>query len=69
MKSSEIVDKTRRPLNPSSGDLYSSKSKSILDAILRTGADLTSSLAVSRTDTSVYEFPGDQTYARYLGSA
>lgn len=68
MKSSEIFDASRRPLSPSSGALYSSRSKAVLDVILRTGADLTNSLAFNRSDTSLYEFPGDRTYSRYLGS-
>jgi hypothetical protein len=69
MKSSEIVDTSRRPLNPASGGLYSNKTKEVLDAILRTGAVVEPTIAITRIDRSVYEFPGDQTYARYLRSS
>lgn len=68
MKSSAILDGSRRPLSVSDGVLYSPKNKTVLEALHRSGADLTVGLSMRRPDTSVYEFPGDATYARYLGA-
>lgn len=66
MKSSFIVDVTRQPASPLGGTVYMPKDKDILDALLRNGLDPTLVAGGRRYDTSVYEFPGDATYARYL---
>lgn len=66
MKTSSIVDMTRRPASPLSSVLYSTKSKEVLQALVRSDSSLDAGLSLSKNDTSVYEFPGDRTYQQYL---
>lgn len=66
MKSTDIVDRARRPLSAFTGVTYASAPREVLDAAIRSGADTTVLLGLSQPDTSIYEFPGDLTYARYL---
>jgi hypothetical protein len=66
MKTVDIVDLSRRPASPLSGVLYSQRSKAVLEALHRSGANMAAGLSTTRADTSVYEFPGDLTYLRYL---
>jgi hypothetical protein len=65
MKTSAIIDLSRRPASPLAGSSYAEYSKELLDAIHRSNANV-SIQAASRIDTSAYEFPGDLTYIRYL---
>lgn len=66
MKSSYIVDYSRQPANPAGAGVYQSKDKDTLDALIRNGVDPAVFSGARKDDTSIYEFPGDATYARYL---
>lgn len=66
MKSSNILDTSRRPVGSFDGAPYAPKDKNVLEALHRAQANMTVGLSMSYPDTSVYEFPGDATYARYL---
>lgn len=68
MRSSRIVDSGRRPASPVARSAYAPKSAAVLAALGRAAIATGVPTGASRVmiDTSVYEFPGDATYARYL---
>jgi hypothetical protein len=66
MRSSKIFDPRRSPISPLNGTAYTTKKKEVLEAIHRANQSEEGDMAVRRNDTSVYEFPGDLTYLRYL---
>lgn len=68
MRSSAILDTYRRPVSSFDGSPYAPKDMNVLAALHRAQANLSVGLSMSYPDTSVYEFPGDATYARYLRS-
>lgn len=65
MKSSDIVTPRERPASVLSGLYYRQQTDAVLTAVSSVG---TESRPLISHNTSVYEFPGDQTYARYLSS-
>jgi hypothetical protein len=65
MKSSDIATPRERPASVLSGLYYRQQTDEFLTAVSSVGA---ASRTLISHNTSVYEFPGDVTYARYLSS-
>lgn len=66
MRNSHIIDDSRHPVSPMTMRHYAPQSKEVMDAMSRAQ---TLGMLAPNYDTSVYEFPGDLTYLRYLGES
>jgi hypothetical protein len=68
MKTSDITTPRERPASVLANLYYRQQPYDYLAAVVASSTDFNGATPVRNLDTSVYEFPGDRTYARYLSS-
>ena len=68
MKTSDISAPRERPASVLATLYYRPQPYEYLAAVVASSPGFSGATTVQGLDTSVYEFPGDRTYARYLSS-
>lgn len=68
MITSDIINPRERPASVLASLYYRQQNYDYLAAVVVSSTDYKGANTVRSTDTSVYEFPGDRTYEKYLAS-
>ncbi len=68
MKTSDIITSRERPASVLSNLYYRPQAYDYLAAVVASSTDFNGANIARNLDTSVYEFPGDRTYEKYLSS-